>query len=875
VLDYSIIIPVFNKAELTRNCLATLPSTLAGVGEGEVLVVDNASSDETPEVLAEFPWIRMIRNDRNLGFAAANNQGVAAASGRFIVMLNNDTLALPGWLSAMLATGREDGVGAVGAKLLYPNDTIQHGGVVLSRSVFGHPTFTPFHYALSVAKDDRDANVKHDYAAVTGACLLTARDLYLELGGLDETYWNGYEDVDYCFKVRARGLRVVYEPKATLYHFESKSGVQRFRKVWWNIATLEERWGDSVPCDFPKRMVEDGRIVVLDRQPGLTSFVIRPTPSTVAIVHGPAPDDCEGFEKTVRANRSPIDKIVWCSADKAVKTLREAMEVRGERYVALISAAARLEPGWLDELVTQTLTPENVAAATYAPELPCGENVGSLATDARCTLLSLKRIPQHLTLGDFPTLDGAVADLLLQTLALERGTRGVRGAIASLPPVGTDPVFERVQRMPLAGVFDTDPLAVERVVRKRPVPSRGLVSIVTLSWNAPTFTQKALESIAKSTSEPYEVIVVDNGSGSETLEMLRAIDDPHIRVVYNSSNRGYAGGNNQGIAEARGDYVVLLNNDVIVTDGWLDGLLDAFRRIPGVGISAPRSNKVVGHQQLPIVNYNDEASLVAFAAERRERWARSGYLADRAIGLCLCIDRLLIDQIGGMDERFGMGNFEDDDFCLRTRAAGYGIYVCEDVFIHHFGSQSFAANNVDYAKTMNENWSKFAQKWGLPQAFPTAGYQARPLFSKGFDRAKHYFALPQPGPVSTVNEDEDEDDAWLPDARMLFYTAVRNESEWSAAAEFAKRFVRAFKREDRACFAIGMFGDLAAETAGTRIERILSRENVDPQAAADVVVSDESDHTNWQSTLDAKGGVHISDLNDRSPSALRRLAEGR
>ncbi|HKE37129.1 MAG TPA: glycosyltransferase family 2 protein, partial [Candidatus Baltobacteraceae bacterium] len=578
MLDYSIVIPVFNKAELTRNCLATLQSTLAGAGEGEVIVVDNASSDETPEVLAAFPWIRLIRNERNLGFAAANNQGVAAASGRFMVLLNNDTVALPGWLSAMLAAAREDGVGAVGAKLLYPNDTFQHAGVVVSRAVFGRPSFTPFHYALGVPKDDRDANEPHDYEAVTGACLLTPRDVYLELGGLDEVYWNGYEDVDYCFKVRARGLRVVYEPKATLYHFESKSGIQRFRKLWWNISTLEDRWGESVPCDFPKRMVEDGRIVVLDRQPGLTSFVIRPTPSTVAIVHGEAPADAENFEKALRANRSPIDKIVWCSADSAVETVRAAMHVRGERYVALVASDARLEPGWLDELVAQTLTPENVAAATYAPELPCGENVASLATDARCTLLSLKRFPQHLSLGDFPTLGGAVADLLLQTIQLERGTRGVRSPIASLPPVAGDPLFERMHGMALAGVFDTDPLTVERVVRKRLAPSRGLVSIVTLSWNAPTFTQKALESIARCTSEPYEIIVVDNGSGPETVSMLRAIDDPHVRVVYNSSNHGYAGGNNQGIAEARGDYVVVLNNDVIVTDGWLDGLLEPFRR---------------------------------------------------------------------------------------------------------------------------------------------------------------------------------------------------------------------------------------------------------------------------------------------------------
>jgi hypothetical protein len=218
-----------------------------------------------------------------------------------------------------------------------------------------------------------------------------------------------------------------------------------------------------------------------------------------------------------------------------------------------------------------------------------------------------------------------------------------------------------------------------------------------------------------------------------------------------------------------------------------------------------------------------------------------------------------------------MGNFEDDDFCLRARAAGYGIYVCDGVFIHHFGSQSFAANNVDYAKTMNENWVKFAQKWGLPQAFPTNGYQARPLYSKGFDRATQYVALPRRAPEAEPATPQ----PWLPDARILFYAAVRDESEWSAAAEFAKRFVRAFKRDDRACFAIGLFGEPVAQTAATRIERMFSRANVDAQATADVLVSDETEHVTWQSALDSAGGVNIGELTDRSPSALRRLAQRR
>lgn len=97
-MKYSIIIPVFNKAAFTRQCLDTLRPTLEGAGEGEIIVVDNASSDETQELLAGYPWITMIRNEVNAGFAGANNQAARVARGEYLVLLNNDTKAFPGWL---------------------------------------------------------------------------------------------------------------------------------------------------------------------------------------------------------------------------------------------------------------------------------------------------------------------------------------------------------------------------------------------------------------------------------------------------------------------------------------------------------------------------------------------------------------------------------------------------------------------------------------------------------------------------------------------------------------------------------------------------------------------------------------------------------
>jgi GT2 family glycosyltransferase len=379
----------------------------------------------------------------------------------------------------------------------------------------------------------------------------------------------------------------------------------------------------------------------------------------------------------------------------------------------------------------------------------------------------------------------------------------------------------------------------------------------------------AIESIRAHTPRPYEIIVVDNGSRSETTDWLRTLNDPNVRVIFNQENRGFAEGNNQGFAAARGEFVVMLNNDVIVTSGWIDGLVDAFDRVPGLGVSAPRSNKVAGDQQLNDCTYNDIEAMHRYANERRVRLRGSGYLTDRAIGLCLCIDRRVLNEIGGIDPRFAVGNFEDDDFCMRVRAAGYKIYVCNDVFIHHFGSQSFAANKVDYAATMNANWRKFAQKWGYTGELGN-GYQPKIAIAQGFDAQKHFVPLP----VENVRE-----------YRLIFAASVENECDWNDVAAIVRKYARAFSAPDEVLFSIGAFGALTAGTIGERVQRLIEKAGIAPERAPDIEVSDEPDVEAWFQTLQAphivcaggraaRADARLMPLSDRSPSGLQRLLDG-
>lgn len=856
-MDYSIIIPVFNKAALTRQCLETIRPTLAAAGEGEIIIVDNASSDETPEMLREFPWVRVIRNERNRGYAAANNQGAQAATGEFLVLLNNDIVAHPGWLASMLKVARESNAGAVGARLLFPNGTIQHAGVRIDPMIAGLPGFLPFHdmytYPGTYPEAQRIAGVQ----VVTGACLLTPRELYTRLGGLDEGFWNGYEDVDYCLRVAEAGMRVVYDGEASLTHFESQSGGQRFRKVAWNVARLARRWNGRVAYDAQRVSMERGLLRRLVRAgQDAESLEVLPIPKTTVVCHG-AVQDSAALQAMLTANGAPIERIIFAAEDDAIKTVREAMEIRGDRYLAIVDARCRLERGWLDRLIAEVEFSRNTAAATYAPDVQLLDDAALFAADARCTVLSLRKFPQHLRLEDFPTLDGAVADFLARSISVRAGTRACSEPGCELPPQIADEKFLQRYGLSLNDAIAAAPDLVEDAIRRAEGRRAGLVSIVMLSWNAFQFTKMALESIRAHTPQPYEVIIVDNGSGPETVEWLRTLQD--VRVIYNSTNRGYAGGNNQAIAAARGEYIVLLNNDVIVAEGWLDGLLTAFDRIPGIGVSAPRSNRIAGDQVTVDAQYDNLDQMATYAAKRRERFLGEGYLTDRAIGLCLCIDRRVIEEIGGIDERFGVGNFEDDDFCMRVRAAGYRIFVCDDVFIHHFGSQTFAANKVDWTATMRENWKKFAKKWGYPEAYPENGYTTSTAIRRGFDRAIHFVSLPDaettqtPGPRSVA---------------LAFTASVKDERDWNEVGAFVRRYVQAFTAEDPTMLSIAATGSLSAAALGSRVEKLLARLQVDPERAADVEIFDGAD-----SAVQAARIFPVESLDSQSPSALRRTLE--
>lgn len=523
----SIIIPVFNKIEYTKKCIESI---LKNTNEGfEVLVVDNGSNDGTEEYFAEITKsenrIRYIKNPENLGFAAANNIAALKAKGEYLVFLNNDTEVQAGWLENMLKVAQNDEkVGAVGCKLLYPDLSIQHAGVVIVDNQIQNDPLQAQNIFVGEKRDAKDPNIIREYQAVTAACMLVSAKKFTDVDGFDELFWNGYEDVDLCFKLRQQGYKIIYQPASEVIHHESKSGPERFSKVAENIHRLHQKWLAEVSVDF----------------------ILKP--------------------------------------------------------------------------------------------------------------------------------DGTVKE----------------GEIINIRAYG--------KNKPVANEHENQ---------------QDHASIIMLTCNAREMTQKCVNSILKNTRFPYEIIFVDNGSKDGTVKYLEKIiaENKHFKLIKNKSNRGFSAGNNQGVEQASGKYIVLLNNDVLVAEGWLEDLVNSFEKDQKIGMVGVLTNKASGLQMLQGLSYKDDAGFEEFAGEWRKKYHGHITPRRRLAGLAMLTSKSLYESIGGFDESYGLGNFEDDDISLKVRQAGYALMVHEGTFIHHYGHSSFKANNIDLLESLKENEKIFRKKW--------------------------------------------------------------------------------------------------------------------------------------------------------------------
>jgi len=247
-------------------------------------------------------------------------------------------------------------------------------------------------------------------------------------------------------------------------------------------------------------------------------------------------------------------------------------------------------------------------------------------------------------------------------------------------------------------------------------PTAGMprVSLIVITYNNLELTQLCLTSLLRNTTYPnYEIIVIDNHSTDDTPTYLSYLANyyPHLTFILNSKNRGFAYANNQGLARATGEYLVLLNNDTIVPPGWLNRLVSHLVD-PTIGIVGPVTN-FAGNEAQINVPYKTWGGMEAFAWERAQAYA--GQLADiQMLAMyCLAMRREVYTTIGPLDEQFGIGMFEDDDYAQRVRAEDYRVVCALDVFIHHVGQAAFGKliPSGEYDRLFSKNLRRYEAKW--------------------------------------------------------------------------------------------------------------------------------------------------------------------
>ncbi len=250
-----------------------------------------------------------------------------------------------------------------------------------------------------------------------------------------------------------------------------------------------------------------------------------------------------------------------------------------------------------------------------------------------------------------------------------------------------------------------------------------MISVIVLTYNNLYFNKQCIDSILNKTAYAnYELIIVDNQSTDGTVEFLKQLEWrnlPNVKVILNDENHGFAGGNNIGINASKGEYVLLLNNDTVVTRGWLTAMAKHLENNPKYGMCNPVTNSIGNESKICARYYNiqemHEFAYASTAANMQKEYTD----ADRMPLFSTLIRKAVIDKVGMLDDSYKIGMFEDDDYTESVKAANYDIVIADDAFVHHINNGSFKKlDDEEYKKIFNANKAIFEKKWNQKWTMP-------------------------------------------------------------------------------------------------------------------------------------------------------------
>ena len=374
----------------------------------------------------------------------------------------------------------------------------------------------------------------------------------------------------------------------------------------------------------------------------------------------------------------------------------------------------RLKTGWFSDRSATYLAagrPVITQDTRFGNILPTGEGLFAFSTidDVEAAIDSIK--------SDYKRHSRVAADIAIEYFDSSRVLGRLLDEVG-LPRVPPSLVIAPVSRRPT-----TLPSESVQAVLEGPLPVSIIsvdepeVSVVVVTLDGLVFTRLCLESVLGSLEAPaLELIVVDNASTDGTVEYVRRLAErnPRVHLIINGSNAGFAAALNRGLAAARGRLLVILNNDTIIPPRGLSRLLRHLED-DGLGLVGPVSNEAATEAELD-VSYTTYGELVEVAEGRAKSHGGDLLELDMLTMFCVALRRDVYERVGPLDERFEIGLFEDDDYSLRIRRAGYKIKCAEDVLIHHFGEASMGSlvPTGQHTAIFDANKKRFEEKWGTP-----------------------------------------------------------------------------------------------------------------------------------------------------------------
>jgi GT2 family glycosyltransferase len=583
----SIVIPLFNRVELTRSCWQSLLENTA-VFPFEVIFVDNASTDETGGFLESIagnrePAVILLANRVNEGFARACNQGAMAARSNMIIFLNNDTIVHENWLSPLIQEFADNPkAGVVGSRLLYPDGSIQHAGVCINRR------HIPYHIFQGASSNDPHVCQRRTFRIVTGACMSVRKDEFFDLGGFDEKYINGHEDVDLCLRYGEFGKQVVYRSDSVVTHFESQSE-GRMDNCQMNTHRTLRRWHNKLmQDDFNYDFVESNR--------GNTS-----TPLQIAIKTPTSDKLAEPSSLILRAERLASD---LCRLGHRVQIHANPDWGLDDRNMDIVLVI----PGEIQ----------------YLPK-PYSRNVLWVDKEDKIQNLS-KEEREHYSMVFSPSVLN-------------------RGRWEAIPTIQLASMGEKLSPEDLETLETTLLELVKLKPCTKPIsPPEGKVAILMATYNRRHMLAAAIQSIIGQTHQEWELIIVNDG-GEDASDIVDSFDDQRI-FYYNNKHGSKGKAVNKAFSLSSGDYIAYLDDDDIWFPAHLESALFMLRNLPGVEMTY--ADTLITMQEADDEGWKTVYSL----PKQCLQVSFIDLLETNCIpGISVVHTRALFETVGGMDEK--------------------------------------------------------------------------------------------------------------------------------------------------------------------------------------------------------------------------------